>query len=359
MGCVSASTLAIGRAGTLIGRLSGADLNLTEYAAAALPALQSGVGFDGWCLELADPGSSLPIAVAYDDPPLGDRLPQFWQFEFAGAGRGPAPRLPVFAAACRRDPTGARRFAELLRPGGVADELRCWFVVDRIRWGSLGLFRSQGGRPFSEEDAAAVTEVLAPLAVGVRRAWFTADLPSGKADMTEPGTLLFGRTGALVSQTSAARHWLSQVDASYSMVLAMLAMLETTPTTSLRTRTATGTWLRLSGSRLLPPAGAATVAVTVQPAVPAEITPLLMRAYGLTPRQRTVARLVLTGQSTRQIAAALHVSHHTVNDHVRAVADKTGVRSRGQLAAVLTGLPPTAADDRERDLESPAEVEIV
>ncbi|HYK69917.1 MAG TPA: helix-turn-helix transcriptional regulator [Streptosporangiaceae bacterium] len=351
---MSARSLALDRVGALMGRLSSAALGLQEYAATAMPALERAVGFDGWCMDLADPDSSLPVAVAYGHAPLGDRLPQFWRFEFEHSGPGAADHPRVLAAAARHDAPGVRRFAELLRPGGVADELRCWFVVDRISWGALCLFRSEGGRRFTDADAEAMTSVLLPFATGARRAWVSAAPPGGNADSAEPGTLLFGRSGALISQTPAARHWLGQLDASYSMILATLAMLETRPSASLRTRTATGMWLRLSGGRLVPQAGDAAVAITIQPAAPTEIAPLLMRAYDLTPRQRAVARLVLAGQSSQQIAAALHVSHHTVNDHVRAIADKTGVRSRGQLAAALTGLPLGASNDHERYPESGA-----
>lgn len=349
---MSASSIAIDRVGTLIDRLSTAEVSLQEYAAAALPVLQRAVGFDGWCLEIADPDSSLPIAVAIGDPPLGDRLPQFWRFEFERSSHSVAGQLPALAAAAHRDPLGARRYAELLRPGGVADELRCWFVVDRICWGSLGLFRSQGGSPFTEAEASALTGLQGPLAAGALRAWVTTAPVAADTVPAEAGTLLYGRTGALISQTPAARRWLGQLGAGNPMIVAMLAMLEIRPAASLRTRTPTGTWLRVSGGRLLPQAGAATVAITIQPAAPAEITPLLMLAYGLTPRQRAVARLVLAGRSSQQIAATLHVSHHTVNDHVRAVAEKTGVRSRGQLAAVLTGLPLASADDPGSDSDS-------
>jgi DNA-binding CsgD family transcriptional regulator len=56
-----------------------------------------------------------------------------------------------------------------------------------------------------------------------------------------------------------------------------------------------------------------------------------MSAYGLTEREQDVTRLVLQGNSTAEIAAHLRVSAQTVQQHLKNIFDKTGVRSRRDL----------------------------
>ena len=68
-----------------------------------------------------------------------------------------------------------------------------------------------------------------------------------------------------------------------------------------------------------------------------------MRAWGLTRREREVARLVIDGLSTEDIAAALFISVHTVRDHLKMIFGKMGVSRRQDMIAALTGRTPTPA----------------
>jgi DNA-binding CsgD family transcriptional regulator len=58
-------------------------------------------------------------------------------------------------------------------------------------------------------------------------------------------------------------------------------------------------------------------------------------AYALTPRERQITQLVAQGAGTAEIAARLHLSTHTVRDYVKAIFEKVGVSSRGELVAKL------------------------
>jgi DNA-binding CsgD family transcriptional regulator len=77
------------------------------------------------------------------------------------------------------------------------------------------------------------------------------------------------------------------------------------------------------------------VAIMLEPARGAELAPLIADAYGLTRRERLVTELVARGFSTNDIAARLHLSAYTVQDHLKSIFDKTGSGSRGDLVARL------------------------
>ncbi|MET9243325.1 helix-turn-helix transcriptional regulator [Nonomuraea sp. NPDC003709] len=62
-----------------------------------------------------------------------------------------------------------------------------------------------------------------------------------------------------------------------------------------------------------------------------------MEAYSLTPREREVAECVARGHSTSELAARLHLSPHTVRDHLKAIFAKVDASSRGELVARLFG----------------------
>ena len=108
---------------------------------------------------------------------------------------------------------------------------------------------------------------------------------------------------------------------------------------ALRLATSSGALLSVHATRLRDAVDDRSVALTIAPAAGVERVSLLLATHGLTAAQRRVAELVLRGHTTRQIVVELQISAHTVQDHLKAVFDKTGVRSRRELVTAMMQPP--------------------
>jgi DNA-binding CsgD family transcriptional regulator len=97
-------------------------------------------------------------------------------------------------------------------------------------------------------------------------------------------------------------------------------------------RTVDGRWFELDASALQDAPG--SVALVIQPAALESIRDALLRALGLSARERQIALLSLQGQAAKEIARDLRISPWTVQDHLKAVYAKTGVNSRADLSAL-------------------------
>jgi DNA-binding NarL/FixJ family response regulator len=103
-----------------------------------------------------------------------------------------------------------------------------------------------------------------------------------------------------------------------------------------RVLTGRGRWVVVRGTLLDDVDGDdPRVAVLLEAARPPELVPLIADAYGFTERERRVTELVAHGFSTSEIALRLHLSQYTVQDHLKAIFEKSGTSARGDLVARL------------------------
>jgi DNA-binding CsgD family transcriptional regulator len=167
-----------------------------------------------------------------------------------------------------------------------------------------------------------------------------------------PGLLVVADDFSLMATTSAAEHWLAEtapadwprtreLPTAVYQVVGRLQALElerdgdapTSPMPRVRLRTLSGQWLVLHASRMSGAVGPAPIAVILEVAQPLEIAPLIIQAYDLSKREGEITLCVVRGLSTAEIASELHISTHTVQDHLKAIFDRVGVRSRRELIA--------------------------
>ena len=241
------------------------------------------------------------------------------------------------------------RYRAVLGPLGVSDELRLVLSVGGIGWGWLALFRTGTAR-FSAVEASRIAEIGPYLA----HAWREALLSAGSGADPEgqpPAVVVLDANDRIESMTPDSRDLLARLpegrtapiaDVLHALALAArrgIAVPVPGTAAGVEARDGVaevmmprgdGSWLRLHAAPLV---GAGDrVAVTLQPAGRSEIGLLLLGAYGLTPRETEVALAAIRNQTNPQIAAELHLSAWTVQDHLKSVFGKTGVHSRRELS---------------------------
>jgi DNA-binding CsgD family transcriptional regulator len=183
------------------------------------------------------------------------------------------------------------------------------------------------------------------LAEGIRTGLLASNLEdSDVADA--PGLVLLAPDGSFISTTVAGERWLDELGhpeperrglpVEIHALAARLRRPDGAAATPprLRVRTQAGRWAVLHAS-LLPARETQAIAVIIEEPSPAELAPVLMMAYGLTKQERAVTGLVCRGLATREIAERLHISPNTVQDHLKSIFDKTGVRSRRELVTAI------------------------
>jgi DNA-binding CsgD family transcriptional regulator len=230
-------------------------------------------------------------------------------------------------------------------------------------WGALGLYREPEQPMFDREELRFVQTLAPYLAEGARRALLIGEAAEPEGP-DAPGLIILSDDWDVESTTLGVERWLHELpdgdwDAGKlpSAVVAVAGRAlrtaehpdEPGQVAVSRVLSRSGTWVVLHGAALVS-GGARRVAVIVEPAHPARIAPLLMSVYGLTEREQDVTRLVLQGNSTAQIAERLVVSAHTVQQHLKSVFDKTGVRSRRDLVGKVffSHYEPRLRDNEQR-----------
>jgi DNA-binding CsgD family transcriptional regulator len=337
---------------------------LQECLSSMLRAIERSVGFAEGVVMSFDPDVLLPTAfAATTQRSLADALlacrneqldADFGKFRDLAAGRS-----HVVVASRETDPRtrSSLRWREILDVRGHGHELRAALVDGSGQcWGALN-FQRESSRPFTDRDIRLVENGLRRSAAAIAQSMVASRVPA--PEVLEAGAVWLDDEGGIVFASPAARRWLDLLDAQSCTgfsraLLAGLAMRAAggpgraradepgaddrgeDQAIAVRVRSSDGRWVRARAEKL-PAAdgGAPGVAVVIDTARAGEILPLAASAYRLTSRELAVVRCVLNGLDTRSVAASLHISEYTVQDHLKSVFTKTGVRSRRELAHQL------------------------
>lgn len=328
-----------------------AGLGTDELRAEVLHRLRGILTVDAAFFATVDPATLL-FTSAVADEPLRAATAEFLAGEF---GRADVNKFAVLADAAdpvasldhatKGDRAASARSVEVMTPLGLGDELRAALMSGGRCWGVICLHREDATAGFSEADLGVVRRLAPHLAEGLRRSLLVGERRAGSAG---PGVIVLDAGLRVVSMSPEAEYWLTELadqewavhgDLPIAVRLAasQLRRLAELPAEApvLKLRTKAGHWLAIHASVLR---GAdEQSAVVIGPATPVQLGSMLLDVHGLTPAQQRVAALVLRGRSTRQIVDELHLSPHTVQEHVRAAYDKVGVGNRREMIAALLG----------------------
>ncbi|MFI6287812.1 LuxR C-terminal-related transcriptional regulator [Streptomyces sp. NPDC051018] len=366
---------------------------------AAADTLLNAVSADVWCAVMLDPATLLDTGGLHEHSFPRSVMPRLFEIEHADQTGVDNLR----ALARRADPvsllsrsTGGRMaesvyYRDVLRPAGLADELRVLLRDGARTWGLFVLCRAEDSRPFTPAEVALAGAVRAPAATALRRSLLLSGID--RDDVPDAaGLLIIDDDQRTRLCTATAERWLGLVQEAHPApgrrvpyALAALVNKARTagPGVQVRSRaiSRTGQWVTLSAwresGRNEGPAGCGSggaeartggpdvkarsegpgaeartggpgaeaqsggpgaetlTYVSLAPSTPRELTAIVLDAYGLTPREREVAQHVLLGRSTAEVSAALHIAEYTVQDHLRKVFDKAGVRSRREFSGEL------------------------
>lgn len=321
-----------------------------------LRRLRQLVPIDAGFVATVDPATLLMTSVLAEDP-LGAATVLFLDNEF---GRDDVNKFAALATsedpvssldrATDGDRRSSARYAEVMAPLDLGDELRSAFLSKGRCWGVMCLHRQDSPSGFTADELMLVRRVAPHIGEGLRRAILLHASGGGDGMGAGPGVLLLNDDLSVSSMNPQAERWLAELAGSegrapdqlplpvYAAARAARGGSSTHlhPSSTIRLRTERGDWLTVYASPMTGPEGAST-SLILEPARPLQLASLFLDAHGLTPAQTRVAALVLQGRSTRQMVNELSISAHTVQEHLGAVFEKFGIGSRRELVAVLLG----------------------
>ncbi len=315
------------------------------------------VPVDAYFLSATDPQTLLALGGGVVQAMAPEMCSPFWSYEFevpdfnkfADLAHGDRAVADLHEATGGR-PQRSARWRALREYGDYDAELRGALRAGGRTWGVLHLNRA-GRSGFGDAEIAFVDAIAPRAGAALRRAMTTT--PARDSAERGPGMAIFGPDDALRSATVQALEWFDQIDAyntrtdpqlGVEVPYEVLHVAQTARATAgaagagadmvrTRARTRAGGWVLIHGSSLS--GSDEATAVVVERAKASEVAPLIVEAYQLTTRELDVTHALARGLSTSEIAAELHLSRYTVQDHLKSIYEKTAVAGRGELMAKM------------------------
>lgn len=326
--------------------------------AAVLEEIRRRVRFDAHAWLLTDPESevgSAPMAEVPFVDELRRELPTLIRAKYltpvnrwTALDDTVATLVTSTGGECRRSLV----WRDVLDGLGVVDVASVVFRDGHGCWGWLDLWR-RFLPPFSEVEHHDLIAVAAPVTRALRRCQagtFEQELPDRHGG--GPVVLILSPALEVRAQTPETDAYLRALvppegddrpipAAAYNVAAQLLAIeagVDEHPPWA-RVNIGSSLWMTLRAGRVggSEPRADQDIAVTIERSTPSERLGLFTRSHGLTTREAELVRLLTNGADTRTVAQVLHLSEHTVQDHLKSIFDKTRTRNRRTLISRISG----------------------
>ena len=331
-----------------VGRLCDAADDARSLRLALIDALRRAVGFDAYAWLLTDPETAVGVAPLADVPWLPDVPRQIALKYLTPVNRWTSLDGPVatLRRATGEQPERSLLWRELLATHGVHDVASAVFRDRFGCWAFLELFRIGSGPTFGDRETGFLSAIEPTVTAALRRCQAaTFGRAPAPRDRAGPVVLVLSSDLEVRAQTPDTEEYLRILvppdgdrrpvpSSAYNVAAQLLAVeagVDAHPPRA-RVHMGDGVWLTLRAARI-----DTDIAVTIETTSPAERMDLFARACALTRRETELLGHVAAGLDTRAIAAAMFVSEHTVQDHLKSIFAKTGAADRRVLTARATG----------------------
>ena len=318
-----------------------------------LADIRATVPFDGHVFALTDPVSRVATSPLADVPGLAwPRLPDLirWRYltrinrwtDLLDEGKSASSLVGSTSG----DLSQSLLWRNVLRDLGVVDTAVIAFGDRYGCWGFLDLWRTSSGA-FTAGELSFLSSLSGSVSAGLRRALARTFVdPDRRLSSIGPAIVILGPDLAVRVQTAGAADALLRLNppdepmppipaAVYNIGAALIAIENGVGVGPAWSRVCLGgsRWVTVKADRI----GGGDIAVSIEPSTASERMDLFGRSHALSTRESEVLALLGAGMDSREMAAELVISEHTVNDHVKAMLAKSGARTRQVLLSRARG----------------------
>lgn len=312
-----------------------------ERRVAILAAVRRSVPFDAYAWLMTDPETGVGADPLAEVPDMS-RLPELIRSKYLSRRNHWRCLTGPVATWADAEDGSDDPWVALLTSIGVTDVASVALTDKHGIWSFIDLWRLGGS--FSARDVSTLSASAAQLTLLARGLAAEGFVDQARTGPDGPAVLILDRSLVVRTTTPGTDEFLARllprdgrpVPAAAYNVAAQLLAREAGDVEAARARVhlGEGCWLTLEAAWF-----GAEIAVTISRTTPEDRIDLFCRSHGFSAKEARVLDQLAVGHDTREVARALSIAESTVQEHLKSIFARTGVRSRAAVVARAVGTP--------------------